>query len=231
MWGMAEILVVDDEPGMRDLLTAALKRAGYACREASDVDGARQSILDAPPDLILLDWMLPGRSGIDFVHDLRQLESTRATPIVLLTARSEERDRIYGFDVGADDYVTKPFSMGELLGRIKAVLRRTAPAKSTEAVEVNGLRVDPQNHRVTAGDRTLECSPTEFRLLYFLMTHPDRVYSRDQIIDGVWGRNSFVGERTVDVHVRLLRKALSASGHQDMVQTVRGAGYRLSLAS
>lgn len=228
MRGNAKILVVDDEPAMRDLITAALKRAGFEFREAGTAEDARESILADAPDLIILDWMLPERSGIDFLHDLRQMALTRVTPIILLTARDEERDRIHAFEVGADDFIAKPFSVAELVARIRAVLRRTSPDTLTSVVEAKGLRIDPESHRVTIDDRTVEFSPTEFRLLHFLMKHPDRVYTRAQLIDGVWGRNVCVGDRTVDVHVRSLRKALQPSGHQAMVQTVRGAGYRFS---
>jgi two-component system phosphate regulon response regulator PhoB len=223
----ADILVVEDEPAMRDLLATTLERAGFTHRETSSAEEARVSILACTPDLILIDWMLPGRSGLDLVQDLRRLEATRTTPIIMLTARTEEADRINGFDVGADDYVTKPFSVKELVARIKAVLRRSSP-RNAKATEAGGLRVDPQSHRVTVNEQPLEVSATEFRLLYFLMTHPDRVYTRSQIIDSVWGTHADVGDRTVDVHVRLLRKTLTASGHHDMVETVRGTGYRFS---
>lgn len=228
MRGSADILVVDDEPAMRDLITGALERAGFVHQQAGDTEEARASILANPPDLILLDWMLPGRSGVEFVRDLRGMELTRTIPVILLTARSEERDRIHGFNVGADDFVTKPFSVGELIARIKAVLRRTSPDKSTEVIEAKGLCIYPESHRVAVNNHFIEISPTEFRLLHFLMANPERVFTRAQIIDEVWGPRAYVGDRTVDVHVRSLRKALTPSGHHALVQTVRGTGYRFS---
>jgi len=180
------------------------------------------------PDLVLLDWMLPGKSGVMFAKELRANERTRQIPIIMLTARSEEQDKIMGLDSGADDYVTKPFSPKELLARIKAVLRRRAPQMTDDAVEVQGLRLDPITHRVSGNGDTIDLGPTEFRLLHFFMTHPERVHSRSQLLDQVWGDHVFVEERTVDVHIRRLRSSLESTGHDALIQTVRGTGYRFS---
>jgi two-component system phosphate regulon response regulator PhoB len=180
------------------------------------------------PDLILLDWMLPGMSGVDFARRLRADERTREVPIIMLTARTEERDKVLGLETGADDYITKPFSPRELVARIKAVLRRRAPQVTEDVVEIGKLRLDPVTHRVAAAGDPISLGPTEFRLLHYLMTHPERVHSRTQLLDGVWGDHVFVEERTVDVHVRRLRSALEPSGTDALIQTVRGAGYRLS---
>ena len=186
------------------------------------------SIGDRRPDLILVDWMLPDMSGLELVRQLRRDSHTRDIPIVMLTARAEEADKVAGLESGADDYLTKPFSARELIARIQAVLRRSAPAGQAERVEVEGLTLDQAGHRVLAGDKSVSLGPTEYRLLAFLMTHPDRVYSRSQLLDRVWGGNVYVEERTVDVHIRRLRKALEDSGYDRFVQTVRGAGYRFS---
>jgi two-component system phosphate regulon response regulator PhoB len=182
----------------------------------------------AQPDLILLDWMLPGESGLDMARSLKDDTQTSQIPIIMLTARGEEDDRVRGLDVGADDYITKPFSPREMMARVKAVLRRTAPTLTEAPVEVEGLRVDPVSHRVFANGNGVELGPTEFRLLHFLMTHPERVFTRAQLLDNVWGANVYVEERTVDVHVRRLRRELTETGHDALVQTVRGAGYRFS---
>lgn len=222
------ILIVDDEPAIRAMLSLTLREAGYECLEAEDTDQARVKILADPPDLILLDWMLPGVSGVEFARRLRHEHLTRHIPIIMLTARTEEEDKIRGLDTGADDYITKPFSTRELLARIKALLRRSAPQATDVPVEVHGLALDPVTHRVQAGDIKLELGPMEFRLLHFFMTHPERVHSRERILDSVWGNNVYVEERTVDVHIRRLRKALTPSGHDNLIQTIRGAGYRLS---
>lgn len=222
------ILIVEDEPAIREMVGFALNRAGYDMSEAADAMEAQDLISGKLPDLILLDWMLPGLSGIDFARRLKKEELTKDVPIIMLTARTEETDKIRGLEVGADDYVTKPFSPRELMARIKAVLRRAAPPEIEAPIEADGLQLDPSSHRVTAGGDLLEMGPTEFRLLQFFMTHQERVYSRSQLIDRVWGGNVYVEERTVDVHIRRLRKALSPHGHERFIQTVRGAGYRFS---
>jgi two-component system phosphate regulon response regulator PhoB len=184
---------------------------------------------DVLPDLVLLDWMLPGMSGIEFAKMLRQVPRTKNIPIIMLTARTEESDKVSGLEVGADDYITKPFSPRELVARIKAVLRRRSPEAADDIVEISGLRLDPVTHRVTVSDNEVILGPTEFRLLYFLMTHSERVHSRSQLLDGVWGDHVFVEDRTVDVHIRRLRKILEPVGKDGLVQTVRGSGYRLSV--
>ncbi|MGE5468193.1 MAG: phosphate regulon transcriptional regulator PhoB [Ignavibacteria bacterium] len=224
----ASILVVEDEPAIQALIAVNLRRAGHEVVAALDAESARRHVDAALPDLILLDWMLPGASGIDFARRLRAEARTRDVPIIMLTARGEETDKVSGLTAGADDYVTKPFSPKELLARIQAVLRRQRPHATEDAIEIGGLRLDPVSHRVTAGDRPVNLGPTEFRLLHFLMAHAERVHSRVQLLDQVWGDHVFVEERTVDVHIRRLRAALEATGHDALVQTVRGSGYRLS---
>ncbi len=224
----ANILVVEDEPAIQELLTLNLQQAGHNVLRAMSVEQAQGLMRETLPDLIILDWMLPGMSGIEFARRLKGDEYTKAIPIIMLTAKSEEADKIRGLDVGADDYVTKPFSPRELLARIKAVLRRRAPQMTDDPIEVGGLRVDPVTHRVTVGDATLDLGPTEFRLLHFLMSNPERVHSRANVLDKVWGDRVYVEDRTVDVHIRRLRKALEATGHEEMIQTVRGVGYRFS---
>ncbi|WP_341676954.1 phosphate regulon transcriptional regulator PhoB [Niveibacterium sp. SC-1] len=224
----ANILLVEDEPAIQELITANLARAGHTVVRAADAETAQRFVRDALPDLILLDWMLPGISGVELARRLRNEERTRSIPIIMLTARSDEADKVAGLDVGADDYITKPFSPRELVARIKAVLRRRSPQATDDAVEVGGLRLDPSTHRVSAGETPVSLGPTEFRLLHFLMTHPERVHSRAQLLDQVWGDHVFVEERTVDVHIRRLRSALEPSLHDALIQTVRGSGYRLS---
>jgi two-component system phosphate regulon response regulator PhoB len=224
----ASILIVEDEPAIQALILASLKRAGHAAVAAGDAESALLQINSALPDLILLDWMLPGMSGIDLARMLRKQERTRKVPIIMLTARGEERDKVRGLESGADDYVTKPFSPRELMARIKAVLRRGAPQATEDPVRIGGLCLDPATHRITAGDRPVMLGPTEFRLLHFLMTHAERVHSRTQLLDQVWGDHVFVEERTVDVHIRRLRAALESGGHDALIQTVRGSGYRMS---
>lgn len=223
-----KILIIEDEQAIREMVCLALDQAGFECVQAGDTGEAQRQILAGVPDLILLDWMLPGMSGIDYARRLRQEKLTQAVPVVMLTARTQEEDKVRGLDTGADDYITKPFSPRELIARIKALLRRTAPRATDIPVEVNGLTLDPVTHRVLAGERKLSLGPMEFRLLHFFMTHPERVHSRERILDSVWGTNVYVEERTVDVHIRRLRKALTSSGHERLIQTVRGAGYRLS---
>lgn len=222
------ILIVEDEPAICEMLTFSLADSGYRCDVATDVRAARSLVADSNPDLIVLDWMLPGQSGIEFARELKRDPGTRDIPVIMLTARTQEADVVTGLDAGADDYIPKPFSPRELAARIKAVLRRAAPHAAGEELAVDGLRLDPVDHRVVSGEGELKIGPTEFRLLQFLMAHPDRVYSRSQLIDQVWGRNVYIEERTVDVHVRRLREALSPAGKDRLIQTVRGAGYRLS---
>lgn len=222
------ILLVEDDPAVREMLLLPLEKAGYEVRWAGDVGQARDMVHDDPPALILLDWMLPDISGIDWARQLKKEPLTRDIPVIMLTARGEEEDRVKGLDVGADDYVTKPFSPRELVARMKAVLRRTTPEAGEEVIEVNGLRLDPVSHRLSGNGEPVKIGPTEYNLLLFLMTHPERVYTREQLLDHVWGTNVYVEERTVDVHIRRLRKVLAPTGHDDLVQTVRGAGYRFS---
>ncbi len=224
----ATILVVEDEPAIQALIEVNLRRAGHVVLLAADAETARRLVQEALPDLVLLDWMLPGMSGVDFARLLRSEARTRSLPIIMLTARAEERDKIEGLELGADDYVTKPFSPRELVARIKAVLRRHAPQATEDVVELGGLRLDPATHRITAGSEEVNLGPTEFRLLHFLMTHPERVHARSQLLDQVWGDHVFVEERTVDVHIRRLRAALEATRHDALIQTVRGSGYRFS---
>lgn len=223
-----KILIVEDEPAIREMVAFALGNAGLEAHGAADAAGAQALIADQLPDLILLDWMLPGMSGIELARRLKKEELTREVPIIMLTARGEEEDKVRALDVGADDYVTKPFSPRELIARIKAVLRRASPQAGGAGIEVEGLVLDPDSHRVTVMGQVVEAGPTEFRLLHFFMTHPERVYSRAQLLDRVWGGNVYVEERTVDVHIRRLRKALAPSGHDRLIQTVRSAGYRFS---
>ncbi len=224
----ANILLVEDEPGIQELLKFNLTQAGHRVTAAGDAEHALKFLKTTLPDVILLDWMLPGMSGIDLCRRLRGDARYQPVPIIMLTARGEERDKVLGLDTGADDYITKPFSPRELVSRIKAVLRRRAPQMAEEAVEIAGLRLDPVSHRVQGKGIALELGPTEFRLLHFFMTHPERVYTRPQLLDQVWGDDVFVEERTVDVHIRRLRLALEPSGHATLVQTVRGSGYRFS---
>ena len=224
----ATILLVEDEPAIQELIAANLTRAGHHVLRAGDAETGQRIVRDALPDLILLDWMLPGMSGVEFAKRLRSEERTRSIPLIMLTARGEEQDKVAGLEAGADDYVTKPFSPRELVARIKAVLRRRAPETTEDAVEIGGLRLDPATHRLAADGQPVNLGPTEFRLLHFLMTHPERVHSRAQLLDQVWGDHVFVEERTVDVHIRRLRSALEPSKHDGLVQTVRGSGYRFS---
>ncbi|WP_372872485.1 phosphate regulon transcriptional regulator PhoB [Shewanella sp.] len=224
----ARILIVEDELAIREMLTFVMEQHGFITTVAEDFDSALSQLAEPYPDLILLDWMFPGGSGIQLAKRLKQDEFTRQIPVIMLTARGEEEDKVKGLEVGADDYITKPFSPKELVARIKAVLRRAAPTRLEETIDVQGLSLDPVSHRVTAGDTVLEMGPTEFRLLHFFMTHPERVYSREQLLDNVWGTNVYVEDRTVDVHIRRLRKAVEPSGHDRLIQTVRGAGYRFS---
>jgi len=219
------ILIVEDELVTQRLIAASLERAGYKAIQAPNVAQAEAAIREVLPDLMLLDWILPGTTGVSFLRQLRNERRTKQIPIIMLTGRMEEIDKVTGLEAGADDYLTKPFSHRELLARIKAVVRRRAPLLGDEPIEFGDLKLDPAAHRVSAGSGKLNLWATEFRLLHFLMTHPDRVYSRGQLLDEVWGDHVFVEDRTVDVHIRRLRQALQPSGHQQMIETVRGAGY------
>jgi two-component system phosphate regulon response regulator PhoB len=223
-----QILIVEDEKPIRDMIAFGLRRAGFDVREAEDCAAARASIADLRPDLLLVDWMLPDQSGLELTRSVKRNKDTADLPVILLTARAEEHDKVAGLEGGADDYVTKPFSPRELLARIQAVLRRSTPAGAGEAIEAGALRIDTASHRVTVGEQTVPLGPTEYRLLQFFMEHPERVYGRGQLLDRVWGGNVYVEERTVDVHIRRLRKALEPFGCEGLVQTVRGAGYRFS---
>jgi two-component system phosphate regulon response regulator PhoB len=222
------ILIVEDETSIRDMLCFALERADYRVASSGDVPAARMAIAEARPDLILLDWMLPGVSGIEFARELKTNVTTRDIPLIMVTARSEEEDAVRGLNIGCDDYVSKPFSFPELVARIQAVLRRTMPGGEEETLAVAGLQVDGASQRVTAKGEPVRLGPTEYRLLHFFISHPERVYTREQVLDRVWGQNVYVEERTVDVHIRRLRKALAPFGYDAMIQTVRGTGYRFS---
>lgn len=222
------VLLVEDEAPIREMLEFVLEQSGYNTIAAEDYHVALDKIKEPYPDLILLDWMLPGGSGVQLAKKLKQDEFTRDIPIIMLTARGEEEDKVRGLDAGADDYITKPFSPKELVARIKAVMRRVTPTSSEEPIVFNGLVLDPLSHRVSANDEPLDMGPTEFKLLHFFMTHCERVCSREKLLDNVWGTNVYVEDRTVDVHIRRLRKAISRYGHDNMIQTVRGSGYRFS---
>ena len=222
------ILIVEDEPSIREMVRFALERAEFRVAEAGDVQVARVKIAEAHPDLILMDWMLPGVSGVELARELKNAPLTKDVPIIMVTARTEEEDRVRGLNIGCDDYVMKPFSFPELIARIKAVLRRTLPGGETEKLAVAGLEVDGASQRVTAKGERVHLGPTEYRLLHFFVSHPERVYTREQVLDRVWGRNVYVEERTVDVHIRRLRKALEPFGCDGLIQTVRGTGYRFS---
>ena len=225
---MAKILIVEDEADIQELIAYNLERAGHRALRATSGEQAVALVREALPDLVIIDWMLPGMSGIELARLLKADKRSESVPLIMVTARSAEQDKLTGLEIGADDYMTKPFSPRELIARVKAVLRRRAPQTTDDSVEVDGLKLDPASHRVSASNEALELGPTEFRLLHFFMTHPDRVYSRAQLLDQVWGDHVFVEERTVDVHIRRLRKALEASGHDGLIQTVRSAGYRFS---
>jgi two-component system phosphate regulon response regulator PhoB len=224
-----QILIVEDEKPIRDMIAFGLRRAGFDVREAEDCTAARARIADRRPDLLLVDWMLPDQSGLELTRALKRHKDTQDMPVIMLTARADEHDKVIGLEGGADDYVTKPFSPRELLARINAVLRRVAPGGAGEMLEAGRLRLDVAGHRVSIGETTVPLGPTEYRLLQFFMEHPERVYSRGQLLDRVWGGNVYVEERTVDVHIRRLRKALEPFGSDGLVQTVRGSGYRFSM--
>ena len=223
-----EILVVEDERPIREMIAFGLRRAGFEVREAEDSRAARALLADRHPDLLLLDWMLPDMSGLELAKLLKRDKDTRELPIILLTARAEEADKVAGLEGGADDYLTKPFSPRELVARINAVLRRAGPAGGEERVEFEGIVLDRASHRVTVDGRSVALGPTEYRMLEFFLTHPERVYSREQLLDRIWGGNVYVEERTIDVHIRRLRKALEDFGYDRFIQTVRGSGYRFS---
>ena len=229
---MSRIVVVEDESAIAELIAINLRHAGHEVTLAASAEQAQRAIDAVLPDLVVLDWMLPGQSGLALARQWRGSERTRELPIIMLTARGEEADKVAGLDAGADDYLAKPFSTNELMARIRAVLRRKAPEALEDMVEVAGLRLDPSTRRIsrrtTAGEIDLKMGPTEFRLLHFLMTHPERVHSRAQLLDRVWGDHVFIEERTVDVHVKRLREALSPAQAAGMIETVRGAGYRLT---
>jgi len=222
------ILVVEDEAAIRDMLRFALERAEFSVAAAADVPEARLKIAEQRPDLILLDWMMPGVSGLEFTRELKSSPTTHDLPIIMVTARGEEEDKVRGLNLGCDDYLSKPFSVAELVARIQAVLRRTLPGGVNETMSVAGLQVDAASQRVTAKGTPVHLGPTEYRLLHFFVSHPERVYTREQVLDRVWGQNVYVEERTVDVHIRRLRKALAPFGYDAMIQTVRGTGYRFS---
>jgi two-component system, OmpR family, phosphate regulon response regulator PhoB len=222
------ILVVEDEPAIQELVAYTCSSNGFAVKRAESVSAARQAISQELPDLVLLDWMLPDRPGVELLKDLRAQERTRAMPVIMLTARGSEADRVVGLDTGADDYVVKPFSPRELVSRIRAVFRRRAPQHSGESIDYGPLTIDPGRHEVRVDGKPVRMGLAEFKLLSFLVSHPERVFSRTQLLDSVWGDHVFIEERTVDVHVLRLRKALAPGGAQQLVQTVRGLGYRLS---
>jgi two-component system, OmpR family, phosphate regulon response regulator PhoB len=224
-----KILIVEDEAAIRGMLTIVLEQAGFTAIAATEVDSAQKILADSYPDLILLDWMLPGTSGVEWARRLKKDPSYKELPIILLTARGEEEDKVRGLEIGADDYLTKPFSPKELVARIRAVLRRSGKLQGATQITLGNLILDTEQHRLTIGEQQLDVSPTEFRLMQFFMTHPNKVFSRTQLLDQVWGRSVYIEERTVDVHIRRLRKILGDYGKEDLVQTVRGFGYRFSL--
>lgn len=220
------ILVVEDEPAIQELLAINLRHGGFDVIRAGSAEEGLSLIRSSLPDLLILDWMLPAQSGLSLAKKLRSEDRTKDLPIILLTARVHEEDKILGLEAGADDYVTKPFSPKELVARVRAVLRRRSPHLAGEEVEIGGLKLNPATHRVSSGGETVELGPSEFRLLFYLMTHPERVHTRSQLLDGVWGDHVFIEERTVDVHIRRLRAALEPYGHHERIETVRGTGYR-----
>ena len=224
----AQILIVDDEAAIRQMLAFTLAGDGYTCIEAGDAEEAQQAMGNRRPDLLLLDWMLPGISGVDFARRIKRDPRTGDIPVILVTAKGEEADKVRGLDSGADDYITKPFSTRELLARVRAVLRRSKTTDDAEILQVARLRIDTQTHRASVADQPLDLSPTEFRLLHFFVSHPERVYSRSQLLDEVWGNQAYIEERTVDVHIRRLRKILEPHHCDDLIQTVRSVGYRFS---
>ena len=225
----ARILVVEDEAAIREMLCFVLNQQGFDVVQAQDYQSAVACLTEPYPDLILLDWMFPGGNGIGLAKEIKRNDYSKEIPIIMLTARGEEEDKVRGLEVGADDYITKPFSPKELIARIKAVLRRANPTCLADEIEIQGLKLDPVSHRVSLGGEQLNMGPTEFKLLHFFMTPTERVFSREQLLDQVWGTNVYVEDRTVDVHIRRLRKAITGLGHEKFVQTVRGSGYRFSI--
>ncbi|MEJ2454737.1 MAG: phosphate regulon transcriptional regulator PhoB [Candidatus Thiodiazotropha sp.] len=228
---MKRILIVEDEPEIREMIRYILEPLDYQVGEADNAQDARRLLAQNDYDLILMDWMLPGRSGLDFVKELKQKPRKQTPPVIMLTARADESDKVQGLDSGADDYVTKPFSPRELVARIKAVIRRNSDVEEEKIIEFSGLCIDPVRHQVTLMEHPINLSPAEYNLLHFFMSHPDRAYTRSQILDKVWGDSAYVEERTVDVHIRRLRKLLTPSGHDAFIQTVRGVGYRFTPSS
>lgn len=226
----SKILIVDDEFAIRDMLRMALEIADFECLEAENIQDAHRIVVDDRPDLILLDWMLPGGSGLELLRRLKRSDTTGHIPVIMLTAKTAEDNVIQGLDIGADDYMTKPFAPRELIARIKALLRRAQGADKHERIQVRDLVIDTDSRRIYLGEKPVDMGPTEFNLLLFFMSHPERAYSRNQLLDHVWGTNVYVEERTVDVHIRRLRKALQVHGqdYSDLIQTVRGTGYRFS---
>jgi two-component system phosphate regulon response regulator PhoB len=222
------VLIVDDEAAIREMVSLALETAKFNVLEASDSQEGHAIIIDSQPDAVLLDWMMPGTTGLEFLRRLRRDPLTEKIPVILLTAKTSEDSKITGLDSGADDFISKPFSPKELVSRIRAVIRRSTVTEPSEPIKVGEMLFDPESHRVSICDEPVEIGPTEYRMLQFFLTHQERVYSRDQILDHVWGANVYLDERTVDVHIRRLRKAISVAGHEKYVQTVRGAGYRFS---
>jgi two-component system phosphate regulon response regulator PhoB len=223
------VLLVEDEPAIRDMLSIILEQAGFTALIAADVNSAQSFLTEHSPDLLLLDWMLPGVSGVEWARRLKKDPSFKDVPIILLTARGEEEDKVRGLEIGADDYLTKPFSPKELVARIRAVLRRSGKLSGVSQVYLGDISLDTEQHRLTIGNKQLDVSPTEFRLMHFFMTHPDKVFTRSQLLDQVWGRSVYIEERTVDVHIRRLRKILADFDKEELLQTVRGFGYRFSL--
>ena len=222
------VLIVDDEAAIREMLCIALEAADFNVLDAENAQQAHAAIIDKQPDLVLLDWMMPGTTGLELLRRLKRDDLTARIPVIMLTAKAEEDSKISGLDAGADDFIPKPFSPRELISRVKAVLRRVGREELQEPISIGQLVFDPIGHRVSIADQAINLGPTEYRLLQFFLTHQERVYSRDQILDYVWGGNVYLDERTVDVHIRRLRKAISVAGHENYVQTVRGAGYRFS---
>jgi len=228
---MSRILVVEDESAIAELVAINLRHAGFEVAIAADAEAAQAEVDRVVPDLVILDWMLPGQSGLQLARRWRAQARTRALPVIMLTARALDADKVSGLDAGADDYLTKPFSTAELMARIRALLRRKAPEALDDPVEVGPLRLDPATHRVTGNGRDVKMGATEFKLLHFLLSHPERVHSRTQLLDRVWGDHVFIEERTIDVHVKRLREALAPVKCSHLIETVRGAGYRLKYAA
>lgn len=225
------VLIVDDEPAIRDMLKVALEIADFDCIEAKNAYEAQVAVTDHRPDLVLLDWMMPEVSGLELLRRWRQQEETASLPVIMLTAKAEEDNAVRGLDTGADDYISKPFSPRELASRIKALIRRAEPRTSDAPIQVAELKLDPISRRVAIKDELVSLGPTEYRLLEFFMTHPDRAFTREQLLNKVWGPNVYIDERTIDVHIRRLRKALSIDGYENAIQTVRGFGYRFSMVA